>query len=153
MYLLSNIPCTLITDHDALLYAFQKKFIHVRLARWMKFLAIYDFEIKHRKSRANLVFDFLSRMEGKENQVEEGDEGGLVNLIEFTSDEYDVQVAQVDQFLRNGRIDWGCQQEVEDASQGVESRDLERPVDSKRMTEFRSCGSKGPSGGRDEVYE
>lgn len=39
VHLLSNIPFTLITDHQALRYAFQKNDVHGRLARWLDFLA------------------------------------------------------------------------------------------------------------------
>ena len=39
VYLLSSIPFTLITDHLALRYTFQKKDVLGRLARWMAFLA------------------------------------------------------------------------------------------------------------------
>lgn len=65
VYLPSTMQFTLIIDQDALRYAFQKKGIHGRLAIWMDFSKEKDFEINLREGRANLVPDFLSRMEGK----------------------------------------------------------------------------------------
>ena len=41
VYLLTTQRFTLITDHQALPYAFKKKDIHGRLARWISFLAEY----------------------------------------------------------------------------------------------------------------
>lgn len=52
-------------------------------------MAEYDFDIRHRKERANLVPDFLSRLEGEEPGIDEVDEGDLVNLIETSWDEYE----------------------------------------------------------------
>lgn len=65
----------------------------------------YDFEIKQRMSRAKLVRDILSRMEGKELQLEEIDGGDLVSLVEFASDKYEEKLTKVYQFLRTGRIE------------------------------------------------
>ena len=35
VYLLSSIPLKLVTDHQALSYAFRQNDIHGRLARWL----------------------------------------------------------------------------------------------------------------------
>ena len=43
VYLLSTQKFLLITDHQSLQYAFKEKDMHGRLARWMDFLAEYDF--------------------------------------------------------------------------------------------------------------
>lgn len=45
LYLLSTEPFLLLTDQQALKTAFRKKDIHGRLARWLDFLAEYDFTI------------------------------------------------------------------------------------------------------------
>lgn len=44
MYLLPSIPFVLETDQQAFKSAFAKRDIHGRLARWLDFLAEYDFE-------------------------------------------------------------------------------------------------------------
>ena len=49
VYLLSSLPFKLITDHMALRWAFQKKDIHGRLARWLDFIAEYQFEVVYRR--------------------------------------------------------------------------------------------------------
>ena len=73
VYLLSSIPFTLITDHQALRYAFQKKDVHGRLARWMDFLAEYQFEVVYRAGHSNGAADYLSRIEvGPLPEEEEG---------------------------------------------------------------------------------
>ena len=37
----------LVTDQYSLQYPFKEKYMHGRLARWMDFLAEYDFEVKY----------------------------------------------------------------------------------------------------------
>lgn len=67
VYLLSTLAFKLITDHQALKDAFKKKEIHIRLTRWLDFLAEYDylaeyeFEICYRPGDKNKAADFLSR--------------------------------------------------------------------------------------------
>lgn len=63
-YLLSAETFRLITDHQALKYAFQKKDVHGRLARWLDLLAEYNFEVVYRPGRENSAADFLSRQGG-----------------------------------------------------------------------------------------
>ena len=62
VYLLSSDPFTLVTDHPSLQYAFKKKDIHGRLARWLDFLAEYDFKVTYRPGVRNGAADFLSRI-------------------------------------------------------------------------------------------
>ncbi len=75
VYLLSQDKFTLITDHQALKHAFQKPDIHHRLARWMDFIAEYNFEILYRAGNLNRTADFLSRLE--EGPSDEGVEDTL----------------------------------------------------------------------------
>ena len=81
VYLLSSIPFTIITDHQALRYTFQKNDVHGRLARWLDFLAEYDFKVEYRAGKQNASADFLSRIDTGAT-VEEGyDEGELACLV------------------------------------------------------------------------
>ncbi len=48
VYLLADKPFQLVTDHQALQYAFKKKDVHGRLARWLDLLAEYEFEVVYR---------------------------------------------------------------------------------------------------------
>ena len=73
VYLLSDIPFTVITDHRALQYAFQKQDIHGRLARWLDFLAEYDYKIQYRPGKVNAAADFLSRLDGPQETRETSD--------------------------------------------------------------------------------
>lgn len=70
----------------------------------MDFIAEYDFEIRRRKGKANLVLNFLSRFEGEEPKMDEVDEGYSVNLIETTEDEYEYHLVRIEWFLRSGRL-------------------------------------------------
>ncbi len=63
VYLLGSEKFTVISDHQALLYAFQKKDVHGRLARWMDFLAEYNFNIQYRKESLHSAADYLSRIQ------------------------------------------------------------------------------------------
>lgn len=78
VYLLSTQKFTLITDHQALQYAFKKKYIHGRLARWLDFLAEYEFEIRYRAGGKNGAADFLSRLREGEPNTSEPDDGDLI---------------------------------------------------------------------------
>ena len=69
VYLLSTHTLTLITDHQALRYAFKRMDIYKRLARWMDFLAACAFEVKYRPGGKNGAADFLSRLKAKDKDV------------------------------------------------------------------------------------
>ena len=47
VYLLSERPFELYTEHQGLRYAFSKKSIHRRLARWLDFLTENKFAVKY----------------------------------------------------------------------------------------------------------
>ena len=80
VYLLFSISFSLITDHQALRYAFQKKDIHGRLARWLDFLAEYQFEILYRAGSNNKAADFLSRIQVTDAANDHAEEGDLQAL-------------------------------------------------------------------------
>lgn len=105
VYLLSSFPFTFITDHDSLRYAFSKRDIHGRPARWMDFLAEYDFKVIHRKGKANVVPDFLSRMGGEAPAEDATDEGDLVCTIEERSDAYEDSLVKIGKFPEKGVIE------------------------------------------------
>ena len=78
VYLLSTQRLTLITDHQALQYGFNKKYIHGRLAK-IDFLAEYEFGIKYRPGGKKGTADFLSRLKAEdEDGIDSHDERDLV---------------------------------------------------------------------------
>ena len=79
VYLLSTQSFTLITDHQALQYAFKKNDIRGRLEKWTEFLAEYEFEITYRLGGKNGAADFLSRVKAEgEDGIDSDDEEDLV---------------------------------------------------------------------------
>ena len=76
VYLLSTQKFILVTDHQALQYAFRKKDIHGRLARWMDFLAEYEFKVQYRPGNKNKAADALSRLCIGENQRGDTEDDG-----------------------------------------------------------------------------
>lgn len=97
VYLLSDIPFTVLTDHQALQYAFRKKDIHGRLARWMDFMAEYDVEVKYRSGATNGAADYLSRLEGTREGTELTDEVLIVNTIDWA----DPKLSGLEPYLTN----------------------------------------------------
>lgn len=61
VYLPSTDPFNMITKHQALKVAFVMKVIHGRLARWMDFLADFEFQFIYRAGQKKKAADFLSR--------------------------------------------------------------------------------------------
>lgn len=55
VYVLSDVPFVVLSDHQALHYAFRMKNIHGRLARWMELMAEYEVEVKYRPDIAKKV--------------------------------------------------------------------------------------------------
>ena len=94
VYLLSSTPFTVITDHQALRHTFQKKDIHGRLARWLDFLAEYDFKIEYRSGKKNGAADYLSRIDTGVTVSDGYDEGDIacfsVDLSDFQGLEPDL---------------------------------------------------------------
>lgn len=81
VYLLSSKQFTLITDHQALRYAFQRKDVHGRLARWLDFLFEYEFRVEFCKGASKKVADYLSRFNLESAQAEAADEGELLRVV------------------------------------------------------------------------
>lgn len=81
VYLLSSDPFTVYSDQQALKAAFSRIDIHGRLARWLDFLAEYDFEVRFWKGSSNPAADFLSRISHGEQGIEGMDEGDVISLV------------------------------------------------------------------------
>lgn len=78
MYLLSTSHFTLITDHQTLQYAFKKIIIHGRRARWIDFLAEYDFKIQNCSGLKKYFLDHLSQLMIGENNGKDNDRSFFV---------------------------------------------------------------------------
>jgi len=88
VYLLSTEPFTLITDHKALKNTFKKKDVHGRLARWLDFLAEYEYVVQHRPGKDNIPPDFLSRIDnGPAPPEDQPDEGELCLFLGAVAEE------------------------------------------------------------------
>lgn len=74
----------LLTDQQALTSPFARKGIHGRLARWIDFLAEYNFEFHYCSGSSNKVADLLSRIRTGEREESECDEGNLVCVMNVT---------------------------------------------------------------------
>lgn len=59
LYVLSSIPFILITDHQTFLYVFSKKDFYGLIARWLDFLAVYDFNLDYRAKFWRSVNKFM----------------------------------------------------------------------------------------------
>ena len=79
----------MITDHQSLQYAFKKKDMHGRLARWMAIPVEYDFEVKYGAGGKNGAGDFLSRLGTVLPSNEDSEKGeDLVCSIPTSTSEY-----------------------------------------------------------------
>ena len=105
IYLLSNKKFKLLTDHQALKYAFKKKDVHGRLARWLDFLAEYNFDIEYRPGEENGPADYLSR-----SAPEEDGRGVEINQITALAvipenRDYEAELCGIIDFLSSNEID------------------------------------------------
>lgn len=71
VHLLSSIKFKLITDHQALKYAFQNRDVHGTLARWFHYLAEHEFAMEHHPGKKTASVDYLSRISVESTQVQE----------------------------------------------------------------------------------
>jgi len=59
----SQFTATARSDHQSLRYFFTQEHIEsMRVARWMDYLGMFDFDITYIEGKANLVADALSRL-------------------------------------------------------------------------------------------
>jgi hypothetical protein len=70
---------TVVTDHKALEFFKTQRCLNNRQARWMEFLARFDFDITYVKGETNLVVDALSRYYESDNWDESQDAPQYVN--------------------------------------------------------------------------
>ena len=61
VYLLSSKPFVIYTDHASLRTAVKTPHLSQRMARWLSFFAEYNFEVKYKPGKMNIVADALSR--------------------------------------------------------------------------------------------
>lgn len=73
---------TLYTDHKPLTFALNLKDPHHKLVRWKLRLEEFDYEIRHRPGRQNVVADGLSRMPNETDELETAPEEINFNSIE-----------------------------------------------------------------------
>lgn len=81
VYILSSEPFEQVTDHQALQYAFRKKDVHGRLARWIDFLEDYELKIMYKSGADNRAEDFLPRHALAESAPEMGADDDHLALV------------------------------------------------------------------------
>ncbi|KAF1334655.1 reverse transcriptase, partial [Globisporangium splendens] len=73
-YLLGSKRFTVYTDHASLRTAVKSPHLSQRMARWLSFFAVYEFDVEYKPGRFNVIADVLSRhpdFESKANDSKE----------------------------------------------------------------------------------
>ena len=107
VYLLSTTPFKVVTDHQALRFALQKKDMHGRLARWLDLMAEYESTIEYRPGNKNSFADYRSRITLPDVLQETVDEEELLCLLKLYVDDYEWEdeLVQVSKYLMGLPID------------------------------------------------
>ena len=61
VHLLGSKPFVVYTDHASLSTAIQSPHLSQRMARWLPFFAEYNFTVKYKSGKQNVLADMLSR--------------------------------------------------------------------------------------------
>ncbi|GJV85790.1 putative reverse transcriptase domain-containing protein [Tanacetum coccineum] len=71
---LYGTKCTVLTNHKSLRHILEQKELNMRQHRWLEFLSDYDYEIRYRPGKANIVADALkpSNRSTKTGEQKEG---------------------------------------------------------------------------------
>lgn len=80
VHLLGSLPFIVCTDHASLRTATQSPHLSPRMARWLSFLAEYNFTVEYKPGRLNVFADALSRRPDYE----------LAHITSLSSDVYDL---------------------------------------------------------------
>lgn len=93
------------TDHRPLTWLFSLKDPNSRLAKWRLRLEEYDYEIRYKKGKENLVADALSRLEiHTKETIDETDDLDLLSILpQIDQEDLDPDIA--DEVLREGETD------------------------------------------------
>ena len=94
-YLYGN-KFVLYTDHQPLTYPFNIKDANSKLIRWRLYLEEFDYEIKYRPGRQNVVADGLSRIKIESNELNVSENTSVQNNIDDNSDNTTVHSADTD---------------------------------------------------------
>lgn len=71
-YLYGVANLTIYTDHQSLIYSISEKNPNTKLKRWKNFIAEFGAEIKYKPGSQNIVADALSRHQGEEINLMDG---------------------------------------------------------------------------------
>ena len=82
---LYGAPFTVYTDHMPLTFVPEKRNTHQRMERWMLRLSLYQFNIKYKAGKDNIVADALSRLPD-ENAVNDNSEDEYEDVLIATID-------------------------------------------------------------------
>lgn len=104
VYLLCSTSFKLITDRQALIYAFQNKYFPGRLAPCLDFLSEYNFNVEYRRRAANGIVNYLSHV--KVPGAVSSDEGKLAMAVcTYEANDLKPQLQALFSYLQDLNID------------------------------------------------